>query len=227
MDSAEADDLLAQAERLGAIVFVDHIHLFHPAYRRLKKEVERSGGTETLRLVNGNKGPIRAETPVIWDWGAHEVAIAIDLFDGPPVRVDVTTIESDAGADPMAEVLCLKMAFSGGRHAEATIGNGFDRRCRMVAAASPTDVWVYDEKAPSLLSRLDRGVQIETLIAGETPRNAEVMATMPVSPLATGLAEFAEAIRAGQAETAGLRLGIDVVRVLERAQAEKARAELR
>ena len=36
-----------------------------------------------------NFGPIRKETPVLWDWGSHELSILITLVGSKPKKIDL------------------------------------------------------------------------------------------------------------------------------------------
>lgn len=211
LDLAEAEALLAHAERLGAVVLVDHVHLFHPAYRRLKEEVRAAGGPLRLRSVNGGPGPDRADTPVLWDWGAHEAALALDLVGADAEGVSVSGLEAGGGAQQR-----LSFSFPGGIRAEAAIGIGFPTRRRLLAVETKKGAWAYDEQAPSALVRLAPHTSIDDVQPGETPPGAVSLDVGSATPLNVLMATFATAIGRREADLEGLRLGVRVVRLLSR-----------
>lgn len=214
LDVSEAAALLAHAESLGAIVLVDHVHLFHPAYRRLKEEVRAAGGPIRLRSVNGGPGPRRTDTSVLWDWGAHEVAIALDLVGADADTASVGAISTDDS--DWTDQCRLLFSFPGACTADALIGIGFPVRCRMLAVETRDGAWVYDEHAPAALVRLAVGTDIDAVLPGQTPSGAVPVATAPGRPLEALMAKFAAAVEKTESDLEGLRLGVRVVRHLHR-----------
>lgn len=208
LDLNEAEALLAHAEHKNAVAFVDHVHLFHPAYRHLKTLVRDAGKITSLRLVNGNDGPVRDDTDVLWDWGAHEMALALDLVGQEPDAIAVTANDA-AGHD-----LDLSLAFPGNVAAKAHIGVAFDRRCRLLAVSTPNGAWAYDEQAPDALVALADGVAIADVVPGQSPDGATPVALDDTSPLENAISDFAAAIRSNVGHLDGLRLGVRVVRLL-------------
>ena len=92
----------AIGERSPAVV-VDHTHLNHPAFQRLRAEVAARGRIRAVRSSAGNHGPYRPDVSVLWDWGPHDVAMCLALGFGriEPVaveRLDRRVIEG-AGAE--------------------------------------------------------------------------------------------------------------------------------
>lgn len=219
LDEAEAAAVLADAEARGAVALVDHVHLFHPAYRRLKEEVAAAGGAVRLRAVNGGPGPRRADASVLWDWGPHEAALALDLVGGDVADASAEAVPA-LGAEP-GDRLKLTLSFPGGVRAEAEIGIGFEARCRLFAVATQSAVWVYDEHAPAPLVRLPASTAIDDVTPGRTPAGAVAVAVAGTTPLETLIAAFAASVRAGGPDLDGLRLGVGVVRLLSRLDARR------
>ena len=84
LDLGEAEALLSEAEQHRAIVLVDHIHLYHPAYRALKKLGSGLGPVQTIHGMAGDWGPFRKDVSILWDRGSHDVAMCIDIFGLEP-----------------------------------------------------------------------------------------------------------------------------------------------
>ena len=72
MDPDEAEDLLDLAYTNGVTGFVDHTHLYSPAWREMKEKVGK-----VRRIKSHSGGPCK--THPRWDWGAHDVAMRIDI----------------------------------------------------------------------------------------------------------------------------------------------------
>ncbi|MBI3445268.1 MAG: Gfo/Idh/MocA family oxidoreductase [Magnetospirillum sp.] len=190
---------VAEAQALAAagngLVMVDHIHLFSPAWRRLKQLAPDLGPVRSLAGVAGNHGPYRADTPVLWDWGAHDVAMMLDLLGGLPDRIRASRAERRQMPEGVGETIALSLDF-GTVTATATLSALMDKARRFTVTCE-NGTLVYDGVGPVKLA-LD-GKEVEVA---------------PRQPLEVLLDEFASAIRSGSRDRSGLDLGVRVVEVL-------------
>ena len=76
MNLGQAEKLLHLAGSRAVHVQVDHTHLYHPAFRKLKSLLPQLGSLEVIRGRAGKRGQSRADTPVLWDWGPHDLAMS-------------------------------------------------------------------------------------------------------------------------------------------------------
>ncbi len=81
---ADANLLAERARRACVLVMVGHTHLYSAAFRGLKSRGATLGALRETRSVGGNRGPYRSDTPVLWDWGPHDVAMCLELFGVAP-----------------------------------------------------------------------------------------------------------------------------------------------
>ena len=65
LDVGEAKAVLDRALSKGAIVLVDHIHLYSAAWETLKREGVRLGPIRTIAAKAGRWGVFRPDTPVL------------------------------------------------------------------------------------------------------------------------------------------------------------------
>ena len=208
LDLAQARNLLRLAERCGGFVLVDHIHLFHPAYRRLKALAGDLGPPRRVRGWAGNRGPFRRDTPVLWDWGAHDVAMCLDLLGQLPAAVSARRREHRRTETGTEETVRLDLDFPGGARARIELSNLLDEKRRRFEVRFDRATLVYDDLAPQKLKRLRPGECDEAI-----PVDAAL-------PLTVAVQAFADAIRTGSRSLESLRLGVDVVSVLARADAD-------
>lgn len=84
---AERVGIAVEAQR-GLPFLVDHVHLFSPAYRKLKEVLldpaRTHGAVEDLAAVCNGPSPERA-CGTLWDWGPHALAYVVDLMPGAQV----------------------------------------------------------------------------------------------------------------------------------------------
>ncbi len=219
LDVAQAEAILAAAKKAGTIAMVDHVHLFHPAYGELKRQLAAEGPVHMVRGRGGRMGPFRADAPVLWDWGPHDVAYALDLLGFEPERVTASFRERKRMPEGRGETVALSLLYADGARADMEFGNIYETPVReLIVQCAECDL-VVDETSKTPLARLPRR-ETESCLPEE---NATEGATRPIpvgtdSPLTVALTAFADSIRAGRAEVSSLALGVAVVRVLTRAE---------
>lgn len=214
MDLEQAEALQGIVQQSGGLVMVDHTHLFHPAYRKLKALCGTFGPIRAIRASGGNYGPFRPETRVLWDWGPHDLAMCIDLLGGPPDKVAVTRAERRETEEGLGENLELELWFPGDVRAEIRIGNLLQRKTRYFAVSTPEEFLVYDDQAANCLT-----------VYQLAERGREESPGQPIPlpdelPLTNVIKAFAQAIRQGFDVGDSLNLGVQVVETLSRCQRE-------
>ena len=222
LDVVQAEAILAEAEKAGVGAMVDHVHLFHPAYGELKRQLAAESPVHMVRGRGGRRGPFRADAPVLWDWGPHDVAYALDLLGPTPERVTAFIGKRAETPEGMGEIVALSLVYADGGRAELEFGNLYDSPVReLIVQCAECDL-VVDEKSKKPLVRLPRRETESCLPEENAAEGASRL--IPVgtdSPLTVALTAFADSIRAGRggrAEVSSLALGVAVVRVLARAE---------
>lgn len=218
MDAAEAADLAAFVEARGGFVLVDHIHLFSPAWQALKREARALGPVRHIHAEAGGWGPFRPDVPVLWDWGPHDLALAMDLLGGPPQAIRARIAERRQTPDGAGETVQMEAEFAGSTHARFTLSNLFDGRRRTFAVQFDACTLIYDDAGPDKLTRRAHGGP-----AGDAAGPAEPVPVDDEAPLECVVRAFAEGIRGASRDTASVRLGVGVVAAL--ADAERSMAK--
>ena len=205
MDVAEARALLAAARGLaGRPVMVDHIHLHHPAFVALKDALRALGPVVALEGTAGRWGPFRPGASVLWDWGPHDVAMALDVVGADPARVAARTLERRSVPAGVGEIVEIELGFASGAKARMTVGNLFEARVRRFSVTCVGGTAVYDSVAPPYLA------------AQRANGPLEAVATAPDAPLARVVARFGAALASGAADHDDVALGVRVVETLAR-----------
>ena len=210
LDVGEAEAALARARSKGAIVLVDHIHLYSAAWETLKREGVRLGPIRTIAAKAGRWGVFRLDSPVLWDWGSHYAAMCINLLGRVPENVRARHFElrkvEDANEKKKGEVLELYLDF-GDAAASITIGNLFSEKIRLFSIAFEGGELIYDNTRDGT----------EKLRLKTTPDDpGGTFKFGPGLPLERAVLAFAAAIALGTPDVDDLELGLDVVRTLAR-----------
>jgi predicted dehydrogenase len=237
LDLDEAIRLTRAVAAANVPVLVDHVHLFNPAYRKLKEMSAGLGPCRRIESQGGDTAGRRTSAPPLWDFGAHDVSLALDLLGS---KAEVVSAKRALAGD--GEVFTLRLGFPSAARADIVIGNGLAAKRRMFAAAFDKDVLVFDDLAPKRLvrhRRTDSDTVRHKRTDGDPARHAranvgngalaassdegEAIAIDDTPPLSVAIQTFAAGIRGGARDGFGLDLGVAVVRVLSEAEALLAR----
>ena len=201
---AAAERLYSEALRRQAVVMVDYLYLHHPAYEEMKRRLAELAPIIGVTATAGHWAPGRGDREVIWHWGAHEVAMALDLMGGRPMAIDAVRCESGTTPEGEGETIRLSLTFDSGARVTATCGNMMREATRRLAASTAGHTAVFDDFAPTRLVLMKRG----------PGGGAEAIPIADEPPLRRLLSAFVDAIRAGVCDLSSLALAVDVVRVL-------------
>jgi predicted dehydrogenase len=201
----EAIALRDQARARNGLVMVGHTHLFHPAFEELKRQAPRLGTIRAIEAEAGARGPYRADVPVLWDWGPHDVAMCLELLQRSPREVHASREAHEQVDGAQAETIRLELAFGDGLQARIRLSNLIDKT-RRFAVRCDAGVLVYDDIARDKLVLEKNGKTTSIKVSPELPLSRVVKA-------------FVTAISAGKDQTASLDLAVEVVTVLERGSA--------
>lgn len=119
-DAHEVKELIELSRANKVPLIVDYTYLFNPAVMALKRPDLRS-----LSITMGSNGPVR-DYSVLWDWGSHAVAIALDFIQEPLTKIAV--LPCDSGRY-MVDLLF------GTKAATITVANNLDERTVRISGA--------------------------------------------------------------------------------------------
>jgi len=152
LDVASAKAIADAACEHEVYVTVNHIYLHHPAYIQLKRTLaENEEPITAIRTRSGNQGPFRQEWDALWDWGPHDVAMALDLMD-TEVSLVKADILRDSKDHPTGENYSVTLKQSDGAKAELTFGNMMPRRIRQLEVITEAGEYAFDEEADNQLT---------------------------------------------------------------------------
>ena len=209
LDLGEALAFRELATKFRAPVLVDHIHLYSPAYRLLKQLSPLLGRVTGIHSAGGRNGPVRSDSPALWDWGPHDVSMALDLMATEPVAIAGRRTLHRSSGPGQEENFEIELEFRDAVRAHIAIGNAMDPMRRFEVAHERGDL-VYDDLA-------DRKLTYHPASGGSEPHVAEAVAAAGPfrPPLDCVVEDFCAAIRAGRPDGRQLNLAIGVIRVLD------------
>ncbi|MBI4062717.1 MAG: Gfo/Idh/MocA family oxidoreductase [Elusimicrobia bacterium] len=196
LDLGQAQNLLKFTAKQNGLFMVDHTYLFHPAYRLIKKKSRELGAIKLIVSRAGNRGPFREDTPPLWDYAAHDLAICLDLVGKPPSSIRALREKKETLPQGRGEIIRLKLEFPGSIKADIQIGNILPAKERFFEVQLNDGALTFDNIAQTLKD------------AGKT------IPYPPTPPLTQAVKEFIEMIALGRSDHENLKLGVEVIRLL-------------
>jgi predicted dehydrogenase len=225
-----------EIERIAAakgdrVVMVGHTFVYNSAVSALR-ELVLSGDLGPVQYVDSVRvalGPIRPDVNVVWDLGAHDVSIFLDVLPGQPAVI--TAIAQDYLRENHPDVAYFAVRFDDGVLAHSHVSWLDPYKVRRITVVGEKQMAVFDDVSPDeRLKILERGASYDA--PAEEGRGQsfgdyrailrEGTITIPRllnrEPLSIQFDEFLASIREQREPYSGIEQGRDVVRVLEAAQ---------
>ncbi len=111
MEPQEAREIARLSAETGRPVIIDHIHLFSDAFRSMKEHLPQIGRIRRIRGDAGNKGPVRHDASVLWDWGPHDLAMILDITGARPHAVTACVLGQEQTRDGVGQHLRISLQF--------------------------------------------------------------------------------------------------------------------
>ncbi len=220
---AEAQDLVALADRKGLILMVGHTFLFSPAVRRMKQIID-SGDIGSIQYISArrlNLGLFQKDINVAWDLAPHDISILMYLLEELPLGVSCQG--SSHVTNGIEDVTMMHLQFARSRC--AFIHNSWldPKKVRQMTVVGSQRMIVYDDTEPlEKLKIYDARVEV--------PPHYDSFAEFTYSyhygdsyvpyvkqdePLKLECQHFLECIQEEKVPLSSGSLGLDVVRILE------------
>ena len=224
--SHDCRDLISLALERDLILMPGHVFLYSPPVVAIKKLLEQGdlGEIHFVTSTRVNLGIHRSDSSVIQDLAPHDFSMLQYWFGSPafaraiardsvvPGLWDVAFIDLDYGdSGPLAHVELSWLA---------------PTKLRRTVLAGSKAMVVYDDTATEQVRVFDRGAVFEPHNFGEPHRSGMAYRLGDVvsphmdaaEPLKLELEDFVASIHSGEQPRSNMRLGLDIVRVVEAAE---------
>lgn len=222
---ADAERVVAAAERAGRLLMVGHLLEYHPAVETLK-EIAESGQLGDLHYVYShrlNLGKLRADENALWSLGAHDVSVMLHLLGGEE-PADVVARGESYMRPPVEDVVFCFMRFPSGRAAHMHLSWLDPHKARRFTVVGSKRMATFDDMdLERKITVYDKGFDESTASYGEyITRSGDIWSPRIPSrePLRIECEHFLTCIRTGETPRSDGQSGLRVVRVLERAQSQ-------
>ena len=134
LDNAEVGVFYKNIIKKRAKVMVNFIHLYNPIYLEMKNQMKNMGMIKSIETKGGDWGPFRINTPPMWDWGCHDIAMCIDLLQEEPLMIHKEIIKTKRPSmDSKIQVqqnIKIQLTFSNNIYANIRVGNLMTKKYR-------------------------------------------------------------------------------------------------
>jgi predicted dehydrogenase len=229
--SADAHELVDIADRADLVLMPGHTFVYSPAVNTVRALLTDGVVGEVYFITSArmNLGKYQRDG-VVTDLAPHDLSILMYWLDEPVVQV--TTSACTVFQEGVPETAFMTLTFASGTTANIQVSWLAPRKVRQMVVVGSKRMVQYDDTASDEPIRVyDRGMDLDSgapASFGEyqlTYRSGDVIIPRidAHEPLALELADFAHAIRTGSTPRSNAMLGLEIVSVLEAAEASLRR----
>lgn len=223
---AEAEELIAIAERCGRVLMVDHTFLFSPSVRKVKDIID-AGQLGTLLYVDSvriNLGIFHHDVDVIWDLAPHDLSIVDYLVGVLPQSLSV--LGAGHTGNGLANVAYMSLDYGNGLIANFHVNWLSPVKVRHTMLGGSLRSLIYNDlDAMEKVKVYDSGITVNTDELEGRRRNLIECRTGDVwsphvdggEPLRHVAAHFLDCVSTRQKPLTDGAAGLRVVRLLEAA----------
>ena len=220
LDARHAEALVGLAVACGRTLMVGHLLLYQPAVQELKRQLDAGIVGKVLRIDQErlSHGRVRSQENVLWSFAPHDVAVLFYLMGEAPEGVQAS---GAAFLQPgIPDDVHLELAFAGGRSAHIHAAWYWPEKRRGLRVLGETGMIVYDEADQSLTlhrKHLAGGGGPECLFPVDL--GAILLYLGQGEALVREDQHFLDCLHARTRPLSDGQSGVDVIRVLEQADA--------
>jgi predicted dehydrogenase len=224
---ADAERLVETAESAGLVLMVGHTFLYSPPVRLVKRLLDE-GALGDLHYISSsrvNLGPYRSDVSVLFDLGPHDFSILLYWLGELPDQINA------AGraviAPGIADVAFVTARF-GELIANVELSWLSPSKLRRTVVVGSEQMLVYEDGSAEPVRLFDSGIEYrDPETYGEyhlAYRTGDIVSPRvePDEPIAIELGDFVSALRGEHDPVSTARFGVDVIRMVEAAEASLA-----
>ena len=229
-NSAQAQELVELAERLGRVLMVGHTFMYNPAVEKLRSLVQDGdlGQVFYIDAMRVNLGLFQPDINVMWDLAPHDLSILNYVLGMHPVSVSA---HGGSYVRPnVHDVVYLTLHYPNGLLAHIHVSWLNPSKMRRFTVVGDKQMVIYDDvEATEKIRVFNRGVDApeRTSTFGEfqlSYRYGDIVSPHIrwSEPLAVECRHFGESIMEGKMPRSDGRNGLRIVQILEAADASLA-----
>jgi predicted dehydrogenase len=225
LNSAQAERLVEQADRVGKTLLVDHTFAYTPAVRKMRELVDSDdlGQIYYYDSVRVNLGLFQHDVNVIWDLAVHDLSIMDYVLGEKPLAVSATGMAHVPGQPE--NIAYLTLFYPSSLIAHVHVNWLAPVKVRRTLVGGSRKMIVYDDLEPSEkikvydkgLTMRDNPESVYQRLAGYRSGDMWAPQINLSEALHTEATHFVRCIESGETPLTDGHAGLRVVRILEAA----------
>jgi len=203
----EAEEIKKFSTDQKVLAMVGHTHLYSEAFRALKATGKKLGRLLSVSSIGSAWGPFRIDTPMLWDWAPHDIAMCLDLFQEYPISIGCKTNRVIKNPVFCGEEKEIHLVFPGGAKATIVVSNIDKKKTRFFKAEYEEGTLIYDDQSIYKLQLQERSKGLTQT------KNIFLPGVLPLEHL---VKEFAQGIILKKISDRGVDTGLNVVKILNK-----------
>ena len=196
----EAEKILDTAKNRGAIVLIDHIHLYNPSFKKLKEIYPKYGNIHSINSLAGGRGPYRKDTRALWDWGSHDAAMSIDILNEIPELIQASYLSRNFDEEKSGEIIKAHLISKNNIEINLIFGNLMQKKTKIFELHQNNSLLRYQPLSSKNL--------IREVFENNNKVFSEELVTEKNTPLSELIKEFRLAILKNQTNLYDLELAV-------------------
>ncbi len=228
LNTAEAQELIDLAKKVGKTLMVDHTFVYTDAVTKIKKFVE-DGELGTVLYYDSsrtNLGKFQQDVDVFWDLAVHDLAVMDFILPRKPIAVSATGSAHVAGQP--ANIAYLTLFFEGDLIGHVNVNWLAPVKLRRTLIGGSKKMIVFDDLEPDEKIKIyDKGIdlQADDYTTRISYRTGDMWAPKvePVEALRIEMEHFIDCAMNGKIPLTPGESGLSVVKILEAASESMAK----
>ncbi len=218
LSSETSRELVEIAEKSGSRLMVGHVLLFHPAIKKIKEVIDtgKIGKLYYIYSTRLNLGTIRTEENVFWSFAPHDISVLDYLIGSPAIQIE--SKGSKFLQKNVYDYTMTQLTYPDNVQAHIFVSwlHPFKEQ-RLVVIGSKGMITFEDSSAEKEIKFYDKHIEFVESNPVKVENPTEIISYEKKAPLNEELAYFIEHLD-GKIEIADGKSGMEVVKVLEKAQ---------
>lgn len=225
---ADAERMVALADKLGLTLMVDHTFIYSPAVRKLRELLDAGelGELSYIDSVRINLGMFQHDVNVVWDLAPHDLSIVDFLLNRLPKSLSANGACHTKGSTDLEDVAYLNLDFGDGLLASFHVNWLSPVKIRHFILGGQKKSIVYNDLDLSEKIRVyDRGITTSEdpearrgILVGYRTGDVWSPHLDQAEPLQAMVRHFAECVRDKKRSITDGECGLRVVKILEAAE---------
>ena len=211
LDLSEALFLKKLSLEMNTLLMTEFTQVFNPKFQKMQKSLGLIGDIKFIKTRASNFGPIRKDTPVIWDWGSHELSILIALIGAKPEKIEFKRTMKERNDKGDLSAWEIKCEFKKGIKSLSFVSNNFPK-AREILLEGQKGIIILNEFKNSYLEYYKSIKDYESPYKKPLP----IAIDNKREPLEEAIISFLNCIKREQKNHWSLELGLDVTLLLEK-----------